>query len=58
MKFLKKLFRKKDKVHKCPDCGNTEFLFGPSGGLCVNVKCMECGSKYNYTNVFCTLERI
>lgn len=28
---------------KCPDCGTGGLLGGPQGGLCMNVKCDNCG---------------
>lgn len=43
---------------ECPDCGSTKFLEGPHGGLSVNVQCNGCGSTFNFTYVFNTLERI
>ena len=30
----------------CPDCGG-RLLEGPSGGLCINMKCSQCGNKFN-----------
>lgn len=33
--------------HKCPDCGGKKFLEGPHGGVCVNVECAGCGSRFN-----------
>lgn len=37
----------------CPDCGNTEFYEGPSGGLCINVKCANeaCGTRLNVAHL-------
>lgn len=32
---------------QCPDCGSTEFYEGPSGGLCINYECANCGSRFN-----------
>lgn len=32
----------------CPDCGKDEFLAGPCGGLCQNIKCAVCGSEFNF----------
>lgn len=31
----------------CPDCGSEDFLKGPEGGMCTNIKCSRCGSKFN-----------
>lgn len=31
----------------CPDCGSTRFYEGPSGGMCINIECVDCGSKFN-----------
>jgi predicted nucleic-acid-binding Zn-ribbon protein len=54
MKSLKKDNRSEnekmfDELTKngCLDCGNSEFLEGPSGGMAQNIKCSKCGSKYN-----------
>lgn len=33
---------------KCK-CGSTKFLEGPRGGFAQNVKCAECGMRYNVT---------
>jgi ribosomal protein S27E len=43
--------------HGCPDCGNDKFLEGPHGGMAVNFKCAQCGSKFNDEWVF-GVERI
>lgn len=32
---------------KCPDCKETKFLEGPSGGLSTNITCARCRSKFN-----------
>jgi len=32
---------------KCPDCGSKKFYEGPHGGAAVNVKCADCGHKFN-----------
>ncbi len=35
---------------KCPDChAKNSMLEGPRGGMNVNVKCKNCGSKFNVT---------
>jgi hypothetical protein len=31
----------------CPDCRGVRFLEGPHGGVCVNIKCANCGAKFN-----------
>ena len=31
----------------CPYCGNLTWDEGPSGGACVNVTCLGCGSRWN-----------
>lgn len=33
----------------CPECGNPEFRFGPSGGLSQNVECVQCETRWNAT---------
>lgn len=35
----------------CPNCGNKEFLEGPSGGVCTNVQCTKCGIRWNANSV-------
>jgi len=42
---LKELFL---KYNACPDCGSENFIEGPSGGLCTNVKCDGCGHWFNF----------
>lgn len=34
---------------ECPDCGEGNFLYGPSGGVSQNVECANpnCGSRFN-----------
>ena len=34
---------------RCPDCSCGDFLQGPEGGLCTNIKCAnpDCGSLFN-----------
>ena len=40
--------RKSLEIHVCPDCGSyKEFLPGPRGGLCQNIRCGRCGSEFN-----------
>jgi hypothetical protein len=33
---------------KCEVCDSEEFLEGPHGGLCTNIKCVVCSAEYNY----------
>lgn len=45
----------------CPDCGGSEFLDGPRGGLSRNMSCAGCGSEYNiarYEGRIITVDRI
>lgn len=45
----------------CPDCGGSEFLDGPRGGLSQNMACAGCGSEYNiarYEGRIITVDRI
>src|SRR5215469_15192280 len=42
----------------CPDCGNEEWLEGPSGGMSTNIKCTKCGLWLNHTPVLGLAERI
>lgn len=37
--------------NECLECGHSGFLFGPRGGMCINVKCGNCGEKYNLLEV-------
>jgi hypothetical protein len=32
---------------KMPCCGSEEYYEGPSGGLCTNIKCANCGMRWN-----------
>lgn len=36
----------------CPHCHNDQWLSGPSGGGCTNIKCEYCGWWYNYMGPF------
>ncbi|TRZ85025.1 hypothetical protein D4R89_12985 [bacterium] len=31
----------------CPDCHGKSFLKGPEGGCSVNIKCVDCESRFN-----------
>ena len=31
----------------CPDCGKDELYKGPRGGMMVNIRCDNCGSRFN-----------
>ena len=33
---------------RCEVCDGDEFLEGPHGGLCTNIKCVQCSAEYNY----------
>ena len=33
---------------RCEVCDCDEFLEGPHGGLCTNIKCSQCSAEYNY----------
>ena len=33
---------------RCEICDSDEFLEGPRGGLCTNIKCVVCSAEYNY----------
>jgi len=46
------------KNKECPDCKNKEFLEGPCGGACINIKCSFCGSKFNICQQIGFIERI
>lgn len=37
----------------CPDCGGTEFIDGPRGGMSMNIQCARpsCGSWYNTARI-------
>lgn len=35
------------KTKKCPDCGGKKFVTGPSAGMATNIKCVDCGAKFN-----------
>jgi hypothetical protein len=43
----KKLLKKVMDEECCPDCGGKTFCEGPSGGLCVNIKCRDCKHEFN-----------
>lgn len=47
-----------DLLKGCPDCGNMKFSEGPSGGVCVNLKCSNCGSTFNFMTITGCAERI
>lgn len=42
---------------RCPDCKKGRLLAGPCGGLSQNIKCDNCGSRFNFIHPF-TTERI
>jgi len=38
------------RKNKCPDCKvKGKMLRGPRGGMAMNVKCDNCGSRFNIT---------
>lgn len=38
------------RKNECPDCKvKGKILAGPCGGMCMNVKCGNCGSRFNIT---------
>jgi len=41
------LLERMTKEKCCPDCGSKKFYEGPHGGAAVNVKCADCGHKFN-----------
>jgi transcription elongation factor Elf1 len=44
---------------KCPDCGaKNRFLKGPEAGMSINIKCGNCGSKFNICPEARFIERI
>jgi Zn-finger nucleic acid-binding protein len=43
---------------RCPDCGFNRFIPGAKAGLCVNIQCFHCGSKFNISYVMFHAERI
>jgi PHP family Zn ribbon phosphoesterase len=37
------------KRDECPDCGcKDQWQEGPHGGMCVNWRCGNCGSRFNH----------
>ena len=51
---------KKMVANGCPDCLTNPFTYfeGPSGGMMTNIKCSECGSKFNVSKELGFAERI
>jgi len=49
-----------DSLHDClcPVCGTATLLEGPHGGLCVNVMCSRCRSKWNIAPIEWTCEAL
>lgn len=39
----------------CPDCSSKQFYEGPHGGICVNIQCVECGTRLNTVQMGNTL---
>jgi len=42
---------------QCPDCQGKLFNSGPEGGMSMNIRCAECGSKFCFCGPF-TPQRI
>lgn len=44
----------------CPDCHHVppRYYEGPSGGVCVNIFCGDCGAGFNITPIVEVAERI
>lgn len=42
----------------CPDCGSEKWFEGPSAGISTNIKCANCGSKFNHHMHSSKIERI
>ena len=38
--------------HRMPCCGAKAFLEGPCGGVCMNIECSSCGTKFNTSLMF------
>jgi len=36
---------------RCPDCNGTQWLEGPEGGLCINLKCPTCDARINVARI-------
>ena len=36
-----------DMTVRCVVCDGDEFIEGPRGGLCTNIKCVRCSAEYN-----------
>ena len=43
---------------RLPCCGAKTFIEGPSGGASTNIKCSECGKRYNITPFVGQIEEI
>lgn len=37
---------------QCPDCKGKLFNRGPRGGMSMNIRCAQCGSKFCFTGPF------
>jgi hypothetical protein len=46
------------KKGKMPCCGGTQFVEGPSGGLSINIKCVDCGEWFNICPSMKLIEKI
>lgn len=49
LKRKRKIITEKTQELTCLNCGSNQFYEGPSGGLAVNVKCVDCGLWWNNT---------
>lgn len=43
---------------RLPCCGAETFIEGPSGGMSTNIRCGDCGKRYNITPVLGLIEEI
>lgn len=37
--------------NQCPDCDANDFEPGPQAGLCINVTCRKCKSRFNIARI-------
>lgn len=54
-KRMKYIFYEEQKM---PCCGSKSFIEGPTGGLCINIKCTQCNTWFNITPILGTIEKI
>jgi len=48
--------KKMKRTNKCPDCAHKMWQYGSSASSCRNIKCANCGSKFNVMSL--GIERI